>query len=316
MPTEFEFIRNIKKKYGLNRVGDDCAVLPKDSTTDLLVTADLLVEGIDFRLDWTTPQMVGQKALAVSLSDIAAMGGVPKWAMLSIGIPESVWQSGFAEQFYEGWFGLAAEHKVELIGGDVSRAPDNVVVDSIVGGVAPKGNAILRQGARPGDSIFVTGSIGGSAGGLALLQQGITISKARGRKRALLSRHMCPMPRVSIGRQLAKRSLATAMIDISDGLAADLYHLCEASGVGATIDAGTLPIDINLRDFSIDDQLAFALGGGEDFELLFTSKRKKISGHFSDAMTRIGEVTEHSGVIELITRGERQILPRTGYRHF
>src|SRR5215203_4145744 len=115
MPSEFEFIRNIKEKYGLRNVGDDCAVLPKDSNTDLIITADMLVEDIDFRLDWTTPEMLGHKALAVSLSDIAAMGGTPKWAMLSIGIPADVWDGKFVDKFYTGWFALAREHKVELI---------------------------------------------------------------------------------------------------------------------------------------------------------------------------------------------------------
>src|SRR5689334_10615150 len=112
MRSEFEFIRNIKEKYGLNRVGDDCAVLPKDSTTDLIVTSDMLVEDIDFRLSWTTPQLLGHKALAVSLSDIAAMGGTPKWAMLSIGVPERIWKSKFVDTLYEGWFDLAHRFKV------------------------------------------------------------------------------------------------------------------------------------------------------------------------------------------------------------
>src|SRR5215203_7163777 len=127
MRTEFEFIRNIKSKYGLQHLGDDCAVLPKDSKTDLVLTADLLVEDIDFRMDWAIPESLGHKALAVSLSDVAAMGGTPKWAMLSIGIPAAIWKGKFLDKFYTGWFKLAGEHKVELIGGDVSRSPDQIV---------------------------------------------------------------------------------------------------------------------------------------------------------------------------------------------
>src|SRR5215204_747686 len=176
MPSEFEFIRNIKEKYGLRHIGDDCAVLPKDSKTDLIITADMLVEDIDFRIQWTTAEMVGHKALAVSLSDIAAMGGTPKWAMLSIGIPEPLWKGTFVDKFYQGWFGLAKPYHVELVGGDVSRTPDKVVIDSIVGGEVSRGNAIARSGARPGNSIFVTGSLGGAAAGLKLLESGTRYS--------------------------------------------------------------------------------------------------------------------------------------------
>src|SRR5688572_21180664 len=166
MRSEFEFIRNIKGKFDLNRVGDDCAVLPKDSRSDLVITADMLVEDIDFRHDWTTPELLGAKALAVSLSDIAAMGATPKWAMLSIGIPEPVWTGRFVDKFYDGWFALARHHEVDLVGGDVSRTPDKIVIDSIVAGEVAKGKAIMRSRARPGDSIFVTGALGGAAAGL------------------------------------------------------------------------------------------------------------------------------------------------------
>src|SRR5688500_5710321 len=160
MRSEFDFIRHIKKKYDLKHVGDDCAVLPKDSKTDLIITADMLVEDIDFRLGWTTGELLGAKALAVSLSDIAAMGGTPKWAMLTIGFPKRLWNTDFVDKFYLGWTTLADHHGVELVGGDVSRTPAKLVIDSIVAGEVPKGEAILRSGANPGDSIFVTGSLG------------------------------------------------------------------------------------------------------------------------------------------------------------
>ncbi|MBK8304754.1 MAG: hypothetical protein IPK98_15660 [Chloracidobacterium sp.] len=133
----------------------------------------MLVEDIDFRLDWTTPEFLGHKALAVSLSDIAAMGGTPNWAMLTIGIPESLWNTDFIDRFYDGWFALAAEFDVELVGGDVSKVPDKLVIDSIVGGECSKGKAILRSTAEPGDAIFVTGTLGGAAGGLRLLEDGV-----------------------------------------------------------------------------------------------------------------------------------------------
>src|SRR6187549_4011793 len=137
MVSEFEFIKNIKSRYSLNKIGDDCAVLPKDSETDLLITADLLIEDIDFRLDWTTPELLGRKALGVSLSDIAAMGGKPTSALVSIGVPDELWDSDFLDRFYEGWHAMAGQFGVELIGGDVSRSPDKLVIDSIVLGEVP-----------------------------------------------------------------------------------------------------------------------------------------------------------------------------------
>ena len=172
MRGEFEFIQNIKSKYSLSRVGDDCAVLPKDAETDLLVTADMLVEDIDFRLDWTTAEFLGHKALAVSLSDIAAMGGKPVWSMLSVGMPENLWNSDFIDRFYEGWFALARKFDVELVGGDISSIDGKLVIDSIVGGEVAKGKAILRSTAKADDAIFVTGTLGGAAGGLNRLENG------------------------------------------------------------------------------------------------------------------------------------------------
>lgn len=315
MRTEFDFIRHIKKKYGLRHVGDDCAVLPKDSRTDLVITADMLVEDIDFRLAWTTPELLGAKALGVSLSDIAAMGATPKWAMLTIGFPKRMWKTNFVDKFYEGWTTLAHHHDVELIGGDVSRTPGKLVIDSIVAGEVPKGTAVLRSGAKPGDSIFVTGTLGGATAGLILLESGIRYSKAGQKRKQLIARQLRPVPRVESGKYLRKRKLATAMIDVSDGLSSDLHHLCDASGVGATLYADQIPYDENLD--AIAPRGGPSIGfGGEDFELLFTSARKKISSANLIAMTRIGEVTSSTGIVEVIANGERHILRRSGYRHF
>lgn len=315
MRSEFEFIRNIKTKYGLNLVGDDCAILPKDSKTDLIITADMLVEDVDFRLDWTSPRLLGHKALAVSLSDIAAMGGTPNWAMLSIGVPERIWRTKFVDMLYDGWFGLARQHKVRLIGGDVSRAPDKLVIDSIVLGQVRKGRAIRRSCAKPGDSIFVTGSLGAAARGLQLLESGKRHGGLRGRKKALVTRQLAPTPRIEIGKLLGSRSLATSMIDVSDGLAADLHHICDLSGVGAIINLNDIPVDKHL-DLSSRENLELALTGGEDFELVFTSKQKTFRDVGSTSITRIGEVTKHKGIVEVVSQGERRELTRKGYRHF
>ncbi len=138
MMSEFEFIENIRRKFSVAKIGDDCAVLPKDSKTDLVITTYLLVEDIDFRLDWAKPEFIGHKALAVSLSDVAAMGAKPVWAMLSIGVPTQIWKTNFVEKFYDGWFSLAKKFDVELVGGDVSKTPDKIVIDSIVAGEVKK----------------------------------------------------------------------------------------------------------------------------------------------------------------------------------
>ena len=315
MRSEFDFIRNIKKKYDLKHVGDDCAVLPKDSKTDLVVTADMLVEDIDFRLPWTTGELLGSKALAVSLSDVAAMGATPKWAMVTIGFPTRLWNTNFVDKFYEGWTTLANHHRVELIGGDISRTPDKLVIDSIVAGEVPKGKAIRRSGAKPGDSIFVTGSLGGAVAGLLLLESGFRYSNVGRKRKQLIARQLRPVARVETGKYLLARKLATSMIDISDGLGSDLRHLCDASGVGARIDTGNIPYDDNLDAIASRGGLSIGFGG-EDFELLFTSPRKKLSSAKLPPMTRIGEITSSTGIVEAVANGERYSLPDFGYRHF
>lgn len=313
--SEFDLIRNIKNKFSLHRVGDDCAVLPKDNNTDLLVTADMLVENVDFRLEWTSPEFLGHKALAVSLSDIAAMGGKPGWAMLSIGVPEKLWKTDLVDRFYDGWFSLAHKFGVELVGGDVSRTPDNIVIDSIVGGDVGKGHAILRSTAKPGDVIFVTGTLGGAYGALQLLEHGKNIGESGADK--LLKRQLEPHPQIAAANLLQKLDLATSMIDISDGLSSDLFHVCESSGVGAYIWAEKIPVDPDLTGyFGAGECLDLALHGGEDFELLFTVAEEHISQLKGSDFTRIGEITPNVGIIELSIGGDSRELPPKGFRHF
>ncbi len=318
MVSEFEFIDRIKSKYALHRVGDDCAVLPKDVETDLLVTADMVVEDIDFRLDGTTPEFLGHKALAVSLSDIAAMGGTPKWAMLTLGIPQCIWNSAFIDRFYAGWFALAAEFDVELVGGDVSEVPDKLVIDSIVGGECAKGKAILRSTAKPGDAIFVTGTLGGAAGGLRLLETGTRFDDFLPlEQRDLILKQLQPRPHLTLANSLTTLDIATSLIDVSDGLSSDLTHICSASGVGATINEAILPIEPLLAaNFPADECLEMAINGGEDLGLLFTVDKKNISRLNPLPVTQIGEITANADVIELIHDGDTTILQPKGYRHF
>jgi len=314
MPDEFQFIAGLKRKFDLNRIGDDCAVLPFSADSDLIVTADMLVENVDFRFEWASPESLGHKALAVSLSDIAAMGGEPLWALISIAVPKERWDDGSLDLFYDGWHRLALSFGVELVGGDVSRTEGQFVVDSVVGGQVPRGKAILRSGARPGDSIYVTGSLGGAAGGLRLLEEG---DNSRPGSTALLRRQLNPQPQVNIAKYLQSEHDITSMIDVSDGLSSDLRHICTASNVGAKIEAELLPVDVGLAEyFGIEESMQMALNGGEDFELLFTSRKNNISSVESGTITRIGEVTSNVGIIEFIRQGKNCILDPGGYRHF
>ena len=318
MRSEFDFIHHIKKKYGLRHIGDDCAVLPYNDETDLLVTSDMLAEDIDFRLEWTTPELLGHKALAVSLSDIAAMGGEPSWALLSIGVPEHLWGGDFLDRFYEGWHTLAANHGVYLVGGDVSRVADKLVIDSTVLGQVAGGKAILRSGAKEGHGIYVTGTLGGAAAGLRLLESGIRLTENDSPESRLINRQLSPRPRLEIARELSAAAGITAMIDLSDGLSSDLRHICVASRCGAEIDAAKIPVDpdISILDTTFDDRLDLSLNGGEDFELLFTADPKNFSSPADAEITRIGTVTATVDSIELIREGERRRMPPGGYLHF
>jgi thiamine-monophosphate kinase len=317
MVGEFDFIFGMRDAYSLAKVGDDCAVLPKDGDLDQLITADLLVEHVDFELNWTSPQALGHKALAVSLSDIAAMGGSPKWALLSIGIPEKLWNMGFLDSFYAGWHALATEFDVELVGGDISKSIHDLTIDSIVLGEVPKGRAILRSGARPGDSIYVTGSLGGAAGGLEVLRGQRNVEDSGDAAKRLIEKQLQPKPQLDMGKSLQQLGIATSMIDVSDGLSSDLRHICKASNVGAVIDADRLPVDPDLRAiFDATESLAMAVNGGEDFELLFTGSEDKVSAANITGITRIGEITSDKSGISLIDRGRTVKLEPRGYRHF
>lgn len=320
MQSEFDFIEKIRRKNQFSTVkigiGDDCAVIPKDSKTDTVITTDLLIEDIDFRLKWTTPEFLGHKALAVSLSDVAAMGAKPVWAMLSIGVPENLWKSDFIVRFYDGWFKLAEKYQVQLIGGDVSKTPDKLVIDSIVAGEVKKDKAVLRSTAQPGDLIYVTGEVGGAAAALRLLENGESHEDSR--QKNLLLRQLVPIPQTEVGQILGKNNLATAMIDLSDGLSGDLAHLCRESRVGATIYADKVPVDKNIS-VSFGD-FSEILNGGEDFELLFTVNRKKISRLEKllkdHQISQIGLITENVEKIELINGEKSEILKPKSFRHF
>ena len=327
---EFDFIERVRRrelarltddKHStlLKGIGDDAAVLRPRAGFDLVLTADLLVEGVDFRLGkgWTTPRDLGHKALAVSLSDAAAMGARPRFCLLSLGVPRARWRGRFLEELYEGVRGLAGAYGVRIVGGDTSRTPDGVVIDSVVVGEVRRGRALTRGGARPGDQIFVTGSLGGAAAGLKLLEGG----RAR-TSRGLVARQRRPEPRVEWGALLSEKGLATALIDLSDGLSSDLAHVCRESSVGARVEAENLPLDPLLTQTKVDadEAIRLALDGGEDFELLFTASPRQAARLPREVggvrVTRVGEVTAERGKIRLARAGHSALLKPGGFEHF
>lgn len=335
MRSEFDFINSIRKRVVsstqslVTGIGDDAAVFRNSSGKETVVSVDLLVEDIDFRRTTTPPYLLGHKALAVSLSDLAAMGSRPLWALVSIGVPEDVWQTDFVDRMYDGWLDLANRYGVQLIGGDTSRAHEHIVIDSIAIGECSAGMAVKRAGASPGDQIFVTGSLGAAAAGLRLIERGAHLAEQNlgdedsQKLDHVLLRQLRPEPRVGWGIVLGVERLATAMIDLSDGVSSDLNHLCEAGNVGALIDASLLPIDervIELCGRRALDPLQLALHGGEDFELLFTVKPENVARlpRRVDGveLKRIGEIhSAHKGV--KISEGTRTWdLKPGGWKHF
>ena len=339
--TEFDFIDQLRERAALQShssqtiqslklgIGDDAAVVHSSPLKDTVVAADLLVEGIDFRRNTAPPNLLGHKALAVSLSDIAAMGARPRWSLISLGVPDDVWQSSFANDFYEGLFHLAGQYDVQLIGGDTSRTPEQIVIDSIVVGECAIDRAIKRSGAQPGDQIFVTGALGGAAGGLRLIERGAHLADqnfSANETQALdhlLLRHLQPEPRIGWGIVLGQERLATAMIDISDGLSSDLNRLCTAGSVGALIDSALLPIDNYVTELCgrrALDPLQLALHGGEDFELLFTVKPadvarlpRRVDG---TEIKRIGEITDSRDGVRISEGARVWELKPGGWVHF
>ena len=333
--SEFDFINALRQRTGMSGqsivagIGDDAAVLRSTPGRETVITADLLVEDIDFRRTTTPPYLLGHKALAVSLSDIAAMGARPLWSMVSIGVPEDVWQTDFVERLYDGLLELANRYGVQLIGGDTSRTNERLVIDSIVSGECAAGMAVLRSGAKVGDQIFVTGSLGAAAAGLRLIERGAHLAEQNladddsQKLDHVLLRQLRPEARVGWGIVLGEERLATAMIDLSDGLSSDLNRLCEASNVGALIDSAALPVDDRVTELCgrrALDPLQLALHGGEDFELLFTVKPenvarlpKRVDGV---EIKRIGEITKASEAVTISEGSRVWELKPGGWKHF
>jgi len=255
--------------------GDDCAVVRRRAGAAWLVTTDQLIEGTHFDWSWSTASQLGRRAAAITLSDIAAMGGIPRYLLVSLGLPPRT-DAATVTRFYGGLRRVLSRFGVQVIGGDTAAAGRFHAVVVAIGEVET-GLAVTRSGAKPGDCLMVTGTLGDAAAGLQILQRGHLRSARNGRSvvamRALIRRQLTPTPRLAAGRVLAVRRLATAMLDLSDGLMIDLDRLCLASGVGAMLYHEQLPLSSALVAYGHEtrqDPRRFALAGGEDYELLFT----------------------------------------------
>ncbi|MGC9158265.1 MAG: thiamine-phosphate kinase [Terracidiphilus sp.] len=312
-------------------IGDDCALLTPGRNEELAVTTDLSIAGRHFRLDWHPPEAVGHRALARGLSDLAAMGARPVAAFLSLGLPPALtlapgrrragaalpsWMKGFLG----GLLALAQAHSTPLAGGDLAESA-LAVADIVLLGAIPRGRALLRSGAHPGDLLYVTGTLGGAAAGLALLEELASAHSGRAcppripkRLASHLAPHLYPQPRISQGLWLQRHGLASAALDLSDGLSTDLAHLCEESGVAAEVDADGLPLHPAAT-------LEQALHGGEDYELLFTAPAaarlpRRIAGVPVTPIGRIRKPRRGQPAVTLISAEGSHPLPARGWQHF
>jgi thiamine-monophosphate kinase len=336
-------------------IGDDCAVLRIGPGQDWLVTTDFSLEGVHFRRDWHPAESVGHRCLARGLSDIAAMGGEPVEAFLSLALPRDVPQA-WVRGFMRGLLRLARRYGIALAGGDTAESARGILADIVVVGSVPKGKAVMRSGARAGDKIYVTGELGGSAAAIAQmserstgatqrqtaqdpsLRQVLRVAQdfgARLRRRAAASsfvrdhafmrgivsnypRHFFPEPRLQVGRALREKGWATAMIDLSDGLSTDLAHICEESGVAAEIEIESIPrARVGKPARKVD--LELALHGGEDYELLFTARAAvRVPARIAGVtVTCIGRMVRGSArVMARDAKGKRRELKAQGWEHF
>ncbi|MDJ0781842.1 MAG: thiamine-phosphate kinase [Desulfosarcinaceae bacterium] len=327
---EFGFIERIRHRCWhrpegvVVGIGDDAAAVESDAGRLTLVSTDLLLEGVHFRRAFTSGEALGHKALAVNLSDIAAMGGTPKDAFVSIAIPPDC-DLTYLDDIYAGMGALAGQHRVNILGGDTTASPKGLVLNVTITGSAAKDALLRRDGARPGDLIAVTGFLGNSRAGLHLLQHGIALETPG--HRTLLRSHRRPRPHLAEGRFLASSGRVHCAMDVSDGLSSDLVHIMAQSGVGARIYADRLPLSDELRAVCRDhglDPVTVALAGGEDYVLLCTIDPAGAGPllhayrrTFGTPLQIIGEISADKGDAELVTSdGDRIPLPASGWDHF
>lgn len=308
---EFGLINRITRKTDNPRVvvgvGDDAAVL-REGKDLLLYTTDMLVEDDHFRMDWATPEQIGRKAMASNISDIAAMGGIPEFALISVSLTKNT-EVEVVEGIYEGIYQVAERYGVEIIGGDTTHGK-LMVLNVVVTGSVEKEHLCLRSGAKPGDYILVTGALGGSRAGLELLLKGLK------KPEKPVKKHLDPGCRMDISRKVA--SVANAMIDVSDGLASEVGHICERSGVGALVEKENIPLYEGTEmvgEIVKKDPYEFALNGGEDFELVFTVSKENLERAMEFGQV-VGKIVERERGILLKDRNGKITNLKGGYDHF
>lgn len=319
---EFGFINRIKARIPANPgvvlgIGDDAAVTAMTPGMRLLTTADMLAQGVHFDCAWHDPASLGRKSLAVNLSDIAAMGGIPRYALLSLAIPQEL-SLEFIDTFMSGLLEQADRFGVTLIGGDTSASQSGFVISVTLLGEQYPDRIVTRSGARCGDLICVSGTVGDSALGLASLKAGVHCNDA-------VMRHLDPLPQINLGRMLAEKGIPSAMIDISDGLCADLGHILAASAVGARLFPDSLPLSDTFRQCVAahsPEYYQLPLAGGEDYQLLFTLPPAKLTdavataANAETAVTVIGEITAQTGLLLTLADGSSYKTEVHGYDHF
>nr|WP_283106156.1 thiamine-phosphate kinase [Shewanella saliphila] len=316
---EFQLIEHYFRNKGQKRrdvelsIGDDCALVNPAENKSIAISCDTLVENVHFLAD-IPAHALGYKALAVNLSDLAAMGAEPAWFTLAITLPSV--EAQWLERFSDGLFEIAEYYGIALIGGDTTRGPRSITIT--INGQVIKGSALTRGGANNGDWIYVTGTLGDSALGLDILRGAKIVNTED--KEYLINRHYYPTPRVLAGQAL--RNLATSAIDLSDGLVSDIQHVLKASKVGAIIDVSQIPLSSSIKvNLSREEALSYALTGGEDYELLFTvpeSQRGAIDTaliHAGVKFVKIGQICA-GDKLKLVDDGEPFVPVSRGFEHF
>lgn len=301
-------------------IGDDAAAVVLSPANLLLATTDMLLEGVHFDLATTDLYSLGWKSAAVNLSDIAAMGGVPRYCLTALGIPAALTVEDVGE-FYRGINACLKKFGTALVGGDTCSSRKGFIITVTVLGEAGAKQVVTRSGARPGDRIFVTGTLGDSGAGLELLRSAeCGVRSKKPESRTLIEKHLRPFPRVAEGRKLALSGAASAMIDLSDGLSSDLAHICEESGVGAEVYSAQIPLSRALRSMKRLKRpaLEYALSGGEDYELLFTVRPEKLGRLKALRInaTEIGVVARGRSIALIGEDGRRSPLRPSGHDHF
>jgi thiamine-monophosphate kinase len=301
-------------------IGDDCAVIQSSANNVILITTDTLVEDVHFFKDKIHPGNLGQKAMSVNISDIAAMGGTPENAFVSLSIPSDL-DVDYIQSLYEGFKSAADNYNIGIIGGDTTLSPDKIVISITLIGSMPEDEVLYRSGAQTGDKIFITGSLGSSSAGLDIIKNEIDQDKWA----KLTMSHLYPVPGIPAGRLIASSKLANSMIDISDGLIADLNHLCTESHLGAEIDFNKIPLDDEIRQFCSEagkNIEEYVLYGGEDYVLLGSvplsneSELAEILQIHGLDYAIIGQMTEETGIYLSYSGNDKRKVDPRGYDHF